>query len=206
MKLTRREFAATTAIAGVGLAGCLGDDGDDIVLEGEDALPVPVAGDPDADVTVMVFEDFACGGCQQFKLQIFPVLEEAYMEPGLIRYEHRDRPLSGTGEWSFPVAGAARSVQDQEGDDAFWEFASEIYTYLGEYSYDRIETVADDLGFDGEQVRRDAEEGTYEEELAIERDRAADAGVNSTPTVVVDGSTVELSLEEIQEAIDDALE
>ena len=205
MRFTRREFVATgIASAGVaGLAGCLGDDGNEVVLEGEDALPVPVAGDPDADVTVMVFEDFACGACQQFKHTSFPVLEEFYIEPGLIRYEHRDRPLESTGEWSFPVASAARSVQDQEGDDAFWEFTTRIYEDLGEYSYEGIEAAADELGFDGEQTRRDAEEETYRDELETERERASDAGISGTPTVVVDGEIVE---EDLTEAIDDALE
>ena len=206
MEFTRRTFVATgLASAGVaGLAGCLGGDGG-IVLEGEPALPVPVAGDPDADVTVMDFGDFSCPGCGTYKLQIYPFIEESYVEPGLIRYEHRDFPIPA-GDWSWAVAGAARSVQDREGDEAFWDFTSEIYTHLGEYSYERIETVADDLGFDGEEIRQDAEEGVYRDDLETERERASDAGVDSTPTIVVDGEEVETSLEDIQEAIDDALE
>ncbi len=204
MRVTRREFVATgIASAGIaGLAGCLGDDEGGVVLEGEPALEVPVVGDPDADVTVMVFEDFSCPACRDFKLNSFPVLEEAYIEPGSIRYEHRDFPIPA-GDWSWQVASAARSVYDNEGNDAFWAFTSRIYEDLGEYSYEGIEAAADELELDGERVRRDTEEERYRDELETERERAADAGIGGTPTVVVDGEVVE---EDIIETIDDALE
>ncbi|MHC3439640.1 thioredoxin domain-containing protein [Natrialbaceae archaeon A-gly3] len=209
MRFTRREFVATgIASAGVaGLAGCLGDDGE-IVLEGEAALEAPVAGDPDADVTVMAFEDFGCGGCRSFKLNVFPFIENSYIEPGEIRYEHRDFPIPANSTWSWSVASAARSVYEHEGNDAFWEFTNRIYEDFGEYSYEGIEDAADELGFDGEQVRQDAEAGTYRDGVETERERASDAGIGSTPTVVVDGSVVDdpFDSDELFGAIDDALE
>ncbi|MFP8955924.1 DsbA family protein [Natrialbaceae archaeon A-CW3] len=223
MRVTRRRFAALAAGGTLGLAGCLGEDdtgatgdggngngdgggnGDDNGLDEDDLLEIPVAGDPDADVTVTVFEDFGCGGCATYKTQMFPDIEEAYIEPEQIRYEHRDFPIPVQEPWSKAVASAARSVHDHEGDDAFFAFTSEIYTYHGEYSYDVIEQVATDLGFDGEQVRTDAEEITYEAGLEAERAYGVEQGVEATPWVIVDGDAVETSVPSIVGAIDEAL-
>ncbi|MFP9191736.1 DsbA family protein [Natronosalvus vescus] len=212
MSLTRRRFAALTAGTTLGLAGCLGGDdsggngnGDGDGIDEDALLEIPVAGDPDADVTVTVFEDFGCGGCAQYKTRMFPDIEEAYIEPGQIRYEHRDFPIPVQEPWSEAVASAARSVHEHEGDDAFFAFTNEIYTYHGQYSYEVIEEVATDLGFDGEQVRTDAEEISYKEGLEAERAYGERQGVEGTPWVIVDGDRVETSVPSIVAAIDEAL-
>lgn len=208
MNVSRRAFLGTT-VAGVGggLAGCLGSDS--IELEGDDVLPVPVLGDSDADVTVMVFEDFTCPACAQFKRQVHPQLVGQYADPGHIRYEHRDLPIPVDEQWAYAVASAARSVHDQAGDEAFFAYAGEIYGYQNAgYSLDAIETAAADLpvDVDAEAVRADAEDEAYREELEAEAERGADAGVEGTPTVVVNGAEVEPSLSGVTEAIDDELD
>ncbi|WP_254767706.1 DsbA family protein [Salinilacihabitans rarus] len=210
MDISRRAFAkraaATTAL--VGVAGCIGDgDDDEFELSGDDVLPPAVAGDPDADVTVMAFEDFSCPHCAQYALGVYPRIEAAYVDPGHVRYEHRDFPIPVDETWSWAVAGAARSVQERGGDEAFWPFVSEIYEHLGDYSYETIAAVADGVGVDGEAVAADAEEGAYRDDLEAERGRGADAGVEGTPTVVVDGEVTEnYEWETIESAIEDALE
>lgn len=203
MQLTRRTFAAAAL---TGVAGCIGNGADRIELDGEDVLPVPVLGDPDAEVTVMVFEDFTCGACRQFKSNVFPQIVNTYVAEGEIRYEHRDFPGVTGNPWSWTVAGAARSVQDREGNTDFWVFANEIYGYFGEYSYEAIESVADELDYDAEAIREDAESDVYRDDLEAERERASDAGVEATPTVVVDGEVVTNWPEDTLDAIDAALE
>lgn len=213
MDISRRRFAATAlAGTGVAVAGCLnsnsGNDGE-FELEGESALPVPVAGDPDADVTVMVFKDFGCGACARYTLEdelnVYPRLKEAYIDPGEIRYEFHDFPIPANEEWSWEIASAARSVQDQGGDEAFWQFETNIYEAFNNYSIDVVESVANEAGVDGEQVVTDTEDGAYRDELETERERAKNAGIEATPTVIVAGEQVELSYDSIESAIEDAL-
>ena len=203
MKLTRRTFVAASTAGVVGVAGCLGGNG--FTLEGESPLPAPVAGDPDADLTVKVFEDFACPACAQFKLQLYPQLERSYVEPGAIRYEHHDFPIPVDEQWSWAIAGAARSVQEQGGDEEFWSFTGEVYRHQNDYSYDVVESVAAEVGVDGDRARNDAEDGTYRSALEAAADRAGDAGVQGTPTVVVDGQIVDSDPASIMDAIEDAL-
>lgn len=222
MTPTRRGFLATAgSVAALSVAGCLGSDGgnpddgagnggDEFELPGEDVLPVPVAGDPDAGVTVMAFEDFACPHCRQYKAEVYPELKQSYIEPGEIRYEHHDFPIPVDSEWSWGIAGAARSVQDQAGDEAFWAFAERIYDHQGQYSNGVVAEVAGtvDEVVDGEvepdAVVTDVEDGTYRGDLESERERGIEAGVESTPTIVVDGRTVDPLFDEIQSAIEDA--
>ncbi len=207
MDISRRTFTATALTTGaVAVAGCSGSSEDDIALEGESELPVAVAGDPDADVTVMVFEDFSCGGCRSFKQNVYPQIHDAYIEPGQIRYEHRDFPRTIGDEWSWQIAGAARSVQDRGGDDAFWDFTENIYGEFDDYSLEAIERVADEAGVDGSEVVDDVEDERFRDELEAEADRAEDAGVSATPTVVVDGQTVdEPTYDDVESDIEDSL-
>ncbi|SDQ41834.1 DsbA family protein [Natronobacterium texcoconense] len=202
MDETRRSFLATAAIAGasIGIAGCLGDDEPSTSPEPPEP---PVAGNPDADVTVTVYEDFACGVCRQFKFQMLPYIQENYIGPGLIRLEQRDFPIPVDETWSWAVASGARAVYETEGDQAFWEFAAEIYGHFDDYSYDAIETVADDLGFDGEDIREAAEKETYRDALETNREYGSANGVEGTPTFFVDGELVE---DDLVSAIDGALE
>jgi len=183
MTYTRRSFLGTAAAAGavVGVAGCLGG--------GETPEP-PVAGDPDADVTVTVFDDFSCPFCREFKNEVYPPLEVEYLEPGRIRYEHRDFPV--VDEWSWAVASAGREIYETEGDDAFFAFAGEIYDHLGAYSYDSIQSVADDLGLDGTAVREAAEEETHRSTIEAAQSYGQSNGVEGTPTVHVNGEPVDL--------------
>ncbi|THE63472.1 disulfide bond formation protein [Salinadaptatus halalkaliphilus] len=201
MNLTRRGLLGTAAAAGTGIAaGCLGS---------EDAPDPPVAGDPDADVTVAVYEDFSCPYCRDFKLEVFPQLEEAYLDSGAIRYEHRDFPIPVDDTWSWAVASGAREVFESDGDDAFFSFAGEIYEHQNGYGYDTIESVADDLDLDGPSVREAAEDETHRDTLEADRSNGESNGVGGTPTVFVDGDIVDLeaiAFDPVAAAIDDARE
>ncbi|AHF99171.1 disulfide bond formation protein [Halostagnicola larsenii XH-48] len=211
MDISRRRFAATAlAGTGVAVAGCLnsnsGNVEGELELEGESELPVPVAGDPDADVTVMVFKDFGCPACAKYTESIYPDIKSTYIEPGDIRYEFRDFPIPSSDEWSWEIASAARSVQDQGGDEAFWQFEENIYSEFNDgYSLEVIESTANDAGVDGEQVVTDTEDGAFRDELETEKERASNAGIEATPSVFVDGEQVEASYDAIESAIDDAL-
>ncbi|WIV66215.1 thioredoxin domain-containing protein [Natrialbaceae archaeon AArc-T1-2] len=215
MNVSRRTLLqAAGAGAVVGVAGCLGDDRPEAAGEPVDSLPAPVAGDPDADVTVEVYADFACPGCRWFELEVAPELTAEYVDPELVRYEHRDFPIPVDDTWSWAVANAARSVQDREGDDAFWSFVPTVFQSQDDYSYDVLASIADEFGYDGERTSADAEAGTYDAVLEDDRGRGETAGVGGTPAIVVDGGIVDIPeqptvddvVTEISGAIDDALE
>jgi len=232
---TRRELlAATGAVGAALLAGCGGtsesdasgsDSGGDtpsnlthvdVTTPVDDApvdsMPTPVRGDPNADVTLRVFEDYACPHCAHYATEIAPRVVENYAAPGEIRYEHHDFPIPVSEEWSWAGANAARAVQDGVGDEAFFEYThllfenQSAYVGAGETGYDVLATYAERVGADPVEAVRAAKGGTYDEVLKADRQAGIDDGVQGTPTVFVNGEKLDsFGYDAISSALDDAL-
>lgn len=207
---TRRQFLAAGTVAGVmGLAGCgaLGGGGSDRTTVPDDAetLPTPVLGDPDADVTVMAFEDYVCGHCRSYVLEEFPRLESEYIEPGTIRYEHHEFPLPMNQE-SWRAPNAARAVQDTVGDEAYWQFSHTLFENQDRLGPSLYEEVAAQVGADPGTVRTAAVEEHYETTVVADRQYGESLGIRGTPAIFVDGSkTSGYGFGTIKAAIEDAL-
>ncbi|WEL17471.1 Protein-disulfide isomerase [Halorhabdus sp. SVX81] len=180
---TRRAFIGGLAVTGtVGLAGCSG-------LFGGNTLPTPVRGDPDADVTVGVFKDYACGHCAAYTLEQLPALESEYIEPGVIRYEQYDLPIPLSQE-SWRAPNAARAVQDTVGLDAYWEFSHALFANQDRLGLGLYEELASEVGADPETVRSAAADRKYDPTVKESRQHGVDLGVDATPTIVVNGKTL----------------
>jgi protein-disulfide isomerase len=235
---TRRAYLGTLATgAGLVLAGCTGDgssaDGEDgattatgtddgTATDGTDGtptplqaqpLPTPVAGDPSADVTLAVFEDYACPHCATYNVDGFPALSADYVEPGRIRYEHHDLPIPVADPGSWEAASAARAVQDRAGDDAFYDYAGRLFENHQQIRSDGpalYESVANDLELDGAAVREAAVNRVYDPTVRRDRQAGIDSDVSSTPTFILNGTIVaegwaESVLSEVEAALDEAL-
>lgn len=234
-RLRRRRVLGGLAAGTLALAGCSGGgetttdasdgesdgdgepdgDGADLaVTPGTDGtLPSPVAGNPDAPVTLAVFEDYACPHCAHYNEDGFPELASAYLEPGDLRYEHHDLPIPVANPGSWEAASAARAVQARAGDEQFFTFAEQVFENYGRISGEGpslYESVATDLGLDGSAVRSAALDQAYRTTVEADRQAGIDAGVESTPTFVLDGDVVaagwgEETLSTVRSAIDEAL-
>lgn len=202
MQLTRRAALRRGGALGIaGLAGCLGDSTGQTV----DSLPAPTMGDTNAPVVVQGFEDFMCPHCGTFALQVLPDIESEYVEPGDVRYEHHDFPLP-IGEWSWKAGSAARSVQDNVGNEAFFEFSKGMYRNMENYSLEVVEALAEEVGADPETVAADASGLTYKPVLEADRELGQQKGVSGTPTVFVNGSmTDDPSFDTVAAAIESEL-
>jgi protein-disulfide isomerase len=206
---TRRGFLAGVSAAGtVGLAGCSVIGGsEDVPTADPDAetLPTPVLGDPDADVTVMAFEDYVCGHCASFVLEELSQLETEYIEPGTIHYEHHDFPLPLSDE-SWRAPNAARAVQDTVSEEAYWEFSHKLYENQSDLGLSLYESLAEEVGADPETVRTAAVEEEYEATILADREHGEGLDVEATPTVFVNGSAVaDYRFSTIEQAIEDEL-
>ena len=212
----RRSFLT---LAGTGtmlsIAGCTSfleasrpDD-----LEGVDSdsdqLPTPTLGG--GDVTVDVYEDLGCPACHQFQADVFPVLESEFIETDEIEYRHYDFVVEAADE-SIAMANAARAVQDETRTDdeptgVFFEYKAAVIDH-DDWSDEELATLAEAVDVDPDAVSSALEDDTYYPTLAADWDRGEDAGVEGTPTVIVDGDTVDEPLEAdaVVEAIEDALE
>lgn len=198
----RRFLAATGSGLAATLAGCIGGGSSDIDSLSTDDRPA--RGDGDAPVRMVVFSDFACPHCATFEQQVTPRIFDRYVSAGDVLYFHADFPIPVDEQWSYAVASAARAVFEEADSDAFWSFFTTIFDRQGEYSYDVIETVAEEAGGVGTAVREAAEEDSYRDEVDSDRDMGRDWGVQGTPTVFVEDEQVQGGYSDIADAIESA--
>lgn len=213
---TRREvLAAVGGGTAVAVTGCLGGGGPDTLEDGgatgtatgspaSDMLSTPVRGDPNAPVTVLAFEDYACPHCREYSLDVAPDIFAEYADNGAIRYEFHDFPIPVDEDVSWNAACAARAVQARAGDEAFFEYAHALFESQSDLGPGAYERLADDAGLDGAAVRESALDGEYRPAVAADRQRGEAAGVRGTPTVAVDGTVVDPTYDAISAAIEDA--
>ena len=210
MKQTRRTYLATTGALAVGtaLAGCLGGGTPDVETSYEcelterDAvseLAQPRLGPDDAETTVTVFEDFGCPACRDFALGDLANLKADFGDE--VEFEHYDFPLPAS-DWSEPVANAARSIQDEHGDETFFEFSREAYENQDNHSWQVIGDIAEAVGADPCRVLSDAANETYSAVLESNFSEGEQREVPGTPTVFVDGEMVDASYGAVEVAID----
>jgi protein-disulfide isomerase len=171
-----------------------------------DSLPEPVRGDPDADVTVAAYEDFSCPHCRDYTRSTLPKVVDEFIEPEEIRYERYDFPIPVDERWSWAAASAARAVQDGVGVDAFWRYSDLLYEKQGAYTYELIAELAERVDADPETVRTAAEEEVYRGVVETDRKQGRERGVTGTPTVFVNGRSVDSTFDAMQRAIRDELD
>ncbi|WP_276272003.1 DsbA family protein [Haloarcula litorea] len=195
---SRRAFLTSGLAAVAATAGCLGGPSSDAggsavpTAEGQ-PLPAPVAGDPDADVTVAVFEDYACPHCATYSLQVYPEVAADFLADGLVRYEFHDLPIPVDATASWQAANAARSVQAQAGDEAYFTYSKRLFENQDGLGPDAYADLTDGLDAEGDEVRRAATGRIYDPTIEADRQAAMDRGIQATPTVLVDGESVEWS-------------
>lgn len=196
----RALLVATSASVAGTFAGCIGGGTDG---SGDDELSAPIKGDSDADVLLQSWEDFRCPHCRTFHLETLPAIESEYVEPGRVKVQRHDFPIPIDG-WSWSLGGAARCVQDRQGDDAFWTFADYVYERQSDVTEGTVRAGAEAAGADPDAVESAMESGDYRSVLEADRQRGAEKGVDATPAVFVNGDPVENRLPAIRSAIEDA--
>lgn len=202
--MSRRAVLASLGVGTIALAGCLGD--------GDGAETSPVLGDPDADVTLEVYTDFACPGCGAYAAGPMDDIKEAYTDPGHIRYEHRDLPIPVADPGSYQAASAAREVLAEYGSDEFWGYKSSLLDRQGELQSGPgvLGDIADEMGLDGEAIQSAGVEQAHEDDVDSDHTRAQSLGVGGTPGFVVNDEFIasgpdQGAISDVVAALDDAL-
>lgn len=197
---TRRAYLASVGAVGVAsLAGCTGGGGG--------AETVPVKGNPDAAVTLEVYEDFACPACAGYNQRILPDIETEYIENGRIRYEHRDFPFVADPQ-SWQAASASRAVHDAAGDEAFWTYAAGLFEQQSRLRTDAstlFADLADEQGLDADEIQTAALQQEYEDAAQSDMQRGQNFGISGTPGFVINDSLANLgeptTLQELADAL-----
>lgn len=161
----------------------------------------PVLGNPDAPVKVVEYSSFGCPGCAQFHEEVLPQVLERVRD-GNVSFTYVPLISAGTGN----VEGAARTALCAGEQGLFWEMHDILFNWhlqfaSAAFSQNRILAGVDALGLD----RNAFNECFNSPNVTTVLDNALDEGINSTPTIQVNGSTVGASAAEVLAAIDNAL-
>lgn len=183
-------------------------------LSNADGLSI---GDPNAPVTIDVFEDFQCPACQRFTESVEPLVIQNLVAEGRARYVFHNYPfLDGNGAGSSgesdQAANAAMCANEQ---DKFWEMHSILYANLGGenqggFNTRRLQAMAESIGLDMEAFNDCFDENRYEEEIQADFELGQQMGVTGTPSVFVNGVRagqpgVIASYQDIEQAVNAAL-
>ena len=169
------------------------------------SIPVEgaVMGHESAPVTITEWGDFQCPSCGQFERNVVPQLKTGYVEPGLVRFEYRDYAFIGPE--SFRAAEAAACANDR---GAFWPYHDTLFLNqrgenLKAFSDDRLKSIARTLGLDTAAFDACLDGGQHRDAVARSAAEGSSLGVNSTPSIFVNGTKIEWAgWDKLKQAID----
>ena len=152
-----------------------------------------VLGDANAPVTIVEYADFQCPFCARFFHGAMSEIRRNYVENGKVKMVFRN--FQFLGPESSAAGEAAQCAADQ---GRFWEYHDEIFVaesidgveHNGNLNRALFVKIASDLGLDAGAFTTCIDSGTHTPFIQAERTAAASLGVNSTPTVFVNGKMI----------------
>ena len=150
------------------------------------------AGDPNAPISVVEYADFQCVWCQYAFENVEPALIKDYINTGKVFLTFE--PFNFIGPESQRAGEAAYCANDQ---GKFWEYHDLLYSnWAGEnegaFSDPNLFKFANRIDFDQEAFAECFNSGKYTQLVIDKAAEASAAGINSTPTFLVNGQTVGL--------------
>jgi protein-disulfide isomerase len=148
-----------------------------------------VMGDPNAPITVQIWEDFLCPACRQWTTTVEPQVIDQYVKSGQIQLEFRQFPLSGHAPGSNMAAMASLCAADQ---GAFWTYHNRLFMGQDQgqagFTIDALTRYADELDLDSRALLECMSSQKYRDEVAASANEALQLGLNATPSVLVNGT------------------
>jgi protein-disulfide isomerase len=159
----------------------------------------PARGDNTAAVTVVEFTDFQCPACAS----MHPILEEVLKTYGTkVRVVVRDFPLNVHAN----ARKAAEAANAAHAQGKFFEYTALLFKRQNALDVPSLKRYATEVGLDRTRFDAELDRGTYAAEVKHDIEEGEIYGVESTPTLFVNGVMLRnLSADGLRQAIDRAL-
>ena len=160
-------------------------------------------GNPNAKVTLVMYEDFQCPWCGKFVSESEQVIRSKYVANGSVELVYRDFAFLGTfvqpyvlaNDESINAAEAARCAEDQ---GQFWQYHDYLFAHQngedqGGFSIANLESFAKTLGLNTTTFNQCLTTNKYAQAVADSKTAGEAAGVNGTPKgfILVNGKIVD---------------
>jgi protein-disulfide isomerase len=163
-----------------------------------DGGTVVVVGSADAPVTVDLYEDFQCPNCKAFEDAAGSTLAQL-VAAGTVQVHHHGMAFLDThanDNYSTRALNAAAVVVGAAGTDAFQTFSDLLFANQPDESGsgltdDQLIAYAARAGAGGAEVEQQIRDLHYGDWVTTVTDQASKDGVTGTPTVLVDGTTLD---------------
>ncbi|HEX9630235.1 MAG TPA: thioredoxin domain-containing protein [Pyrinomonadaceae bacterium] len=159
----------------------------------------PARGAANAPVTIVEFTDFQCPSCAAMQ----PILDEVLKSYGnKVRLVVRDFPLLAHAN----ARKAAEAANAANAQGKFFEYALQLFKHQNALDVPSLKKYASDLGLNRTLFDAALDSGKYAAEVRHDIDDGEKYGVDSTPTIFINGGALTvLSPEGLRAAIDKAL-
>jgi protein-disulfide isomerase len=160
----------------------------------------PASGDTAAPVTIVEFSDYQCPFCARVTPTMAKVMQ-AY--GGKVRRVFKDFPLANHPQ-APKAAEAARCAGDQ---GKYWEFHARLFGNQAALQVPQLKETATSLGLDRTKFDQCLDSGTWAVQVQADLAQGEKLGVNSTPTIFVNGRAVigAQPFEQFRQVIDEEL-
>ena len=175
-----------------------------------DVSDQPTLGNPDAKVTVVVFEDFKCPNCKNFEESVYPTIKSKFIDTNRIKFAFANFAFLGPDSTTAAVAAECAFEQSPQ---AFWQYKTIIYrgqkeetTQWATPAY-LTELAGYVDGLDQEKLSQCVASNATIEKVTADNDLARRLNVTGTPTMLVNGVPVQArTFDDFTNAIDRALQ
>ncbi len=157
-----------------------------------------ISGSMDAPVTLVEYSSMTCPHCANFHKLVLPELKEKYIDTGKVRYVLREFPLAR-------IAFAAAALARCSGEKKYFPFVEMLFRQQDSWSRGpgspapRLFKMAKQAGFDEKFFNDCMRDKDVSDRIQKVMDTGRDYGVNSTPTLFVNGLKVNgVSLSDIE--------
>ena len=158
---------------------------------------LPVAGNPDGDVTMVEFFDYNCGYCKKALDDVMALIDDDKN----LKVVFVEMPILGrTSELAAKWALAAKE------QNAYMEYHIALMESRGMLDESKLEDIAENIGLDIEKMRADATSDKVAEQIAQKTEKAAQMGISGTPAFIIDGELYGgyIGLDRMKEAVAEA--
>ena len=148
----------------------------DVFLSSNNA---PILGNPDGKVTIVEFYDYNCSYCRR----AFEAVRDVIGENDNVRLVMREFPVLGEGS---DYAGRASLASMKQGKYQEFHWAL-MDSSIAAYSIkeDGVLKVAEAVGLDIEQLKKDMTDPSIDEHINLTRELASAVGFNGTPAFII---------------------
>lgn len=144
---------------------------------------VPVAGNPNGDITVVEFFDYRCGYCKS----VAPGVMETVRTDGNVRLVLREFPILGPA--SVFASRAALATWNMA-PDRYMDFHSALIGSTGNLTEAKVLRLAEGVGLDMDRLRTAMDDPAVQAEIDQSYELAKALQIRGTPAFVIGGKLV----------------